>query len=72
MIGDDLIVFGDGALGTDDKLKTFVFDTVKMRWKNPNTFARRPHFGDHTSIEVHALPAPMHLHQTASPIVMDV
>jgi len=54
MIGDDLIVFGDGPLGSDDKLKTFVFDTVNMQWKDPDTFAQRPHFGDHTSIEVGA------------------
>ena len=53
MIGDDIVIIGDGSLNSpDDKRKTYVYDTVKNVWKDPDGFAERPHYTDHTSVEV--------------------
>eukprot|EP00043_Microstomoeca_roanoka_P006425 m.62622 g.62622 ORF g.62622 m.62622 type:complete len:513 (-) comp13407_c0_seq1:714-2252(-) len=53
VIGHEMIMFGDGDLGTKDNRKTLTFNFKTATWDAPTANAPRPYWGDHTTVEVY-------------------
>lgn len=52
VLADEIIIFGDGTLGTQDNRYTLTYNLTAQAFNDVTSAAPRPYWGDHSAVEV--------------------